>query len=149
MFLFSPNWPNPYDHNLECSWVIRSPDSIVELNLLFMDIEASASCRYDSLVIRDGERDGALFLDNYYVGNIGKNKMTSHVKFSNCVFSGETNLSPLLASLCGRELPGPIHSTGDAMFIRFTTDSSVMGQGFNASYSRGDGLVYITFKVLR
>ncbi|XP_076146859.1 cubilin [Alosa pseudoharengus] len=104
-FLFSPNWPSSYDNNLECSWVIRSPDSIVELNLLFMDIESSTSCRFDSLAIRDGE----------------------------------TNLSPLLANLCGRELPGSIHSTGDAMFIRFTTDSSVMMQGFNASYSRGCG----------
>ena len=59
-FLFSPNWPDPYELNLECSWVIRSPDSIVELNLLFMDIEDSATCYFDSLVIRDGERDKAI-----------------------------------------------------------------------------------------
>ncbi|KAL2085662.1 hypothetical protein ACEWY4_018982 [Coilia grayii] len=104
-FFFSPNWPNPYQNNLECSWVIRSPDSIVELNMLFMEIEDSPACSYDSLVIRDGE----------------------------------TNLSPVLATLCGRQLPGPIHSTGDAMHIRFTTDSSVYRQGFNASYSRGCG----------
>ncbi|XP_063063043.1 cubilin [Engraulis encrasicolus] len=104
-FLFSPNWPEPYETNLECSWVIRSPDSIVELNMLFMDIEDYPSCYYDSLVIRDGE----------------------------------TNMSPVLATLCGRQLPGPIHSTGDAMHIRFTTDSSVSRQGFNASYARGCG----------
>lgn len=64
MFFFSPNWPDAYDNHLECSWVIRSPDSIVELNLLFMDIESSATCLYDSLVIRDGERDATVFLDN-------------------------------------------------------------------------------------
>lgn len=54
-FLFSPGWPNQYEPNLECTWVIRSPDSTVELNMLFMDIEDEAMCLYDSLVIRDGE----------------------------------------------------------------------------------------------
>lgn len=50
---------------------------------------------------------------------------------------GDTNLSPELAKLCGRELPGSLHSTGDAMFLRFTSDSSINGRGFNASYSKG------------
>ncbi|KAI4871253.1 hypothetical protein NFI96_019773 [Prochilodus magdalenae] len=104
-FLFSPGWPNLYDPNLECSWVIRSPESTVELNLLYMDIEDEETCLYDSLVVRDGD----------------------------------TNLSPLLASLCGRELPGSLHSTGDSMFLRFTSDYSINGRGFNASYSKGCG----------
>ncbi|XP_030624670.1 LOW QUALITY PROTEIN: cubilin [Chanos chanos] len=104
-FLFSPGWPNEYEPDLECSWVIRSPDSIVELNVLSVDIEDDVTCSYDSLVIRDGE----------------------------------TNLSPLLATVCGRQLPGSIHSTGDAMFLRFTSDGSINGRGFNASYSRGCG----------
>ncbi|XP_017555843.2 cubilin [Pygocentrus nattereri] len=104
-FLFSPGWPNEYEPSLECSWVIRSPDSTVELNLLYMDIEGEATCLYDSLVIRDGD----------------------------------TNLSPLLARLCGRELPGSLHSTGDSMFLRFTSDYSISGHGFNASYSKGCG----------
>lgn len=53
-FLFSPGWPEPYQPNLECSWVIRSPNSIVEFNLLSLDIEDEVSCLHDSLVIRDG-----------------------------------------------------------------------------------------------
>ncbi|KAM6953504.1 cubilin [Aplochiton taeniatus] len=104
-FLFSPGWPENYGPDLECTWVIRSPDSTVELNLLSLDMEDYPTCYFDSLVVRDGE----------------------------------TNLSPLLASVCGRELPGPLHSTGDAMFVRFTSDSSLSGKGFNASYSRGCG----------
>ncbi|KAJ8376962.1 hypothetical protein SKAU_G00075420 [Synaphobranchus kaupii] len=105
MFLFSPGWPENYERYLECTWVIRSPDSIVEFNVLSVDIEDDISCYYDSLVVRDGE----------------------------------TNLSPLLANICGRELPGPLHSSGDSMFLRFTSDSSVSGRGFNASYSKGCG----------
>ncbi|XP_066579431.1 cubilin [Amia ocellicauda] len=105
MFLFSPGWPESYPANLECTWVIRSPDSIVEFNLLSVDIEADTTCYYDSLVIRDGE----------------------------------SNLSPLIATVCGRELPGPLHSSGDAMFLRFTSDSIISGLGFNASYHKGCG----------
>ncbi|CAL8311895.1 unnamed protein product [Merluccius merluccius] len=104
-FLFSPGWPANYAPNLECTWVIRSPDSTVEFNLLSLDMEDYPVCYFDSLVVRDGD----------------------------------SNLSPLLASVCGRELPGPLHSTGDAMFLRFTSDSSISGRGFNASYTRGCG----------
>jgi len=55
-FLFSPGWPELYQNNLECSWVIRSHglSSIVEFNLLFLDMEDEVSCLHDSLVIRDG-----------------------------------------------------------------------------------------------
>uniref|UniRef100_A0A674MJW2 CUB domain-containing protein n=1 Tax=Takifugu rubripes TaxID=31033 RepID=A0A674MJW2_TAKRU len=43
-FLFSPGWPENYPPNLECSWLIRSEDSIVELNLLSLDIENYPMC---------------------------------------------------------------------------------------------------------
>ncbi|KAG7279658.1 hypothetical protein CRUP_025761 [Coryphaenoides rupestris] len=53
-FLFSPGWPDRYAPNLECTWVVRSPDSTVELNLLSLDVEEFVSCYFDSLVVRDG-----------------------------------------------------------------------------------------------
>ncbi|NXY42567.1 CUBN protein, partial [Ceuthmochares aereus] len=52
---------------------------------------------------------------------------------------GETSLSPVLATLCGREPPGPIRSTGEAMLIHFTSDGSVTGTGFNASHHKSCG----------
>ncbi|XP_041824165.1 cubilin [Melanotaenia boesemani] len=104
-FLYSPGWPENYPHNQECTWLIRSPDSIVEFNFLSVDMEGSPPCYYDSIVIRDGA----------------------------------TSLSPVLASVCGRVPPGPLHSTGDSMFIHFSSDGIVNGQGFNASYSKGCG----------
>lgn len=54
-FLFSPGWPDSYAPHLECTWLIRSPDSTIELNLLSLDIEDYPGCYFDSLVIRDGE----------------------------------------------------------------------------------------------
>ncbi|XP_059183305.1 cubilin [Centropristis striata] len=104
-FLFSPAWPENYPTDQECTWLIRSPDSTVELNILYVDMEDYPNCYFDSLVIRDGA----------------------------------SSLSPLLATVCGREPPSSLHSTGDSMYIHFSSDSSVSGRGFNASYSKGCG----------
>ncbi|KAF0028409.1 hypothetical protein F2P81_019496 [Scophthalmus maximus] len=104
-FFFSPGWPEEYPNDQECTWLIRSPDSIVEFNILSLDMEDYPTCYFDSLVIRDGG----------------------------------SSLAPVLANVCGRDPPGPLHSTGDSMFIHFSSDSSVNGRGFNASYSRGCG----------
>ncbi|XP_041670250.1 cubilin [Cheilinus undulatus] len=104
-FIYSPGWPDSYAPNLECTWLIRSPESTVEFNILSLDMEDYPNCYFDSLVIRDGS----------------------------------SSLSPVLASVCGREPPGTLHSTGDSMYIHFSSDSVVSGRGFNASYSKGCG----------
>uniref|UniRef100_A0A3B5L191 Cubilin n=1 Tax=Xiphophorus couchianus TaxID=32473 RepID=A0A3B5L191_9TELE len=62
---------------------------------------------------------------------------------------GANSLSPVLASVCGRDPPGSIHSTGDSMFLHFSSDSHVSGQGFNASFSKGcGGLLHVDRGVL-
>ncbi|XP_028288640.1 cubilin [Parambassis ranga] len=104
-FLYSPGWPENYPPDQECTWLIRSPDSTIEFNFLFLDIEDLRTCFSDSIVIRDGA----------------------------------SNLSPILANVCGRDPPGSLHTTGDAMYIHFSSDSHVSGRGFNASYSKGCG----------
>ncbi|XP_061441668.1 cubilin [Rhineura floridana] len=52
---------------------------------------------------------------------------------------GDNSLSPVLSLVCGREIPGPIRSTGNALFIQFTSDASITGGGFNASYHKSCG----------
>uniref|UniRef100_A0A8D0GFF0 Cubilin n=1 Tax=Sphenodon punctatus TaxID=8508 RepID=A0A8D0GFF0_SPHPU len=52
---------------------------------------------------------------------------------------GDNSLAPVLATICGREIPGPIRSTGEALFIRFVADGSITGSGFNASYHKSCG----------
>lgn len=54
------------------------------------------------------------------------------------LFIGDNNLAQPLAVLCGREIPGPIRSTGEYMFIRFTSDLSLTGAGFNASFHKSN-----------
>ncbi|XP_013879229.1 cubilin [Austrofundulus limnaeus] len=104
-FFYSPGWPESYPPNQECTWLIRSPNSIVELNILALDMEGFPPCYFDSITVRDGPSSQA----------------------------------PVLASVCGREPPSSLHSSGDSMFIHFSSDSSISGQGFNASYSKGCG----------
>lgn len=104
-FFYSPNYPNNYPLDQDCTWLIRSPGSTVELNLLYLDIEDYPNCYFDNLVIRDGA----------------------------------TALSPILATLCGKKLPGSIHSSGDSMYIHFTSDDTSSGRGFYASFAKGCG----------
>ncbi|XP_069504454.1 cubilin [Ambystoma mexicanum] len=104
-FLFSPGWPAKYGNRMECTWLIRSPGSTIEFNILALDIESHSSCNYDKLEIRDGD----------------------------------SNLAPVLSTICGREPPGPIRSTGDSMFLKFTSDGSVTGMGFNSSFHKSCG----------
>lgn len=54
-FLYSPGWPENYPPNQECTWLIRSPDSTIELTILSLDIEDSHTCYFDSVVVRDGK----------------------------------------------------------------------------------------------
>ncbi|MBZ3891922.1 Cubilin [Sciurus carolinensis] len=105
LFLYSPGWPRSYSNGVDCTWLIQAPDSTVELNILYLDVESHPTCGYDSLVIRDGDN----------------------------------NLAQRLAVVCGREIPGPIRSTGEYMFIRFTSDFSIAGAGFNASFHKSCG----------
>nr|XP_044991063.1 cubilin [Jaculus jaculus] len=52
---------------------------------------------------------------------------------------GDSNIAQQLAILCGKEIPGPIRSTGEYMHVRFTSDSSVTRAGFNASVHKSCG----------
>lgn len=54
-FFYSPGWPESYPPNQECTWLIRSPSSIVELNILSLDMEGFPPCYFDSITVRDGK----------------------------------------------------------------------------------------------
>ncbi|KAJ6666688.1 hypothetical protein lerEdw1_020412 [Lerista edwardsae] len=66
----------------------------------------------------------------------------SHIScnYDKLVFrDGDSSVAPVLSTVCGREVPGPIRSTGDVMFIQFTSDASIVGAGFNASIHKSCG----------
>ncbi|XP_021357124.1 cubilin-like [Mizuhopecten yessoensis] len=55
-YFTSPNYPNVYPHNVDCTWVITAPSSH-SLQLDFVDnfyIEDHNQCRFDYIEVRDG-----------------------------------------------------------------------------------------------
>ena len=69
------------------------------------------------------------------------------------IYDGFDTSAPLLRNLCGSSLPGPVTSSGNVMFVYFTTDGSATRDGFSVQYSslladgmlrcRGGGVVAI------
>ncbi|XP_054753630.2 extracellular serine proteinase-like [Lytechinus pictus] len=53
------------------------------------------------------------------------------------IYDGSDSSAPLIGEYCGLNNPGIITSTGDTMFLRMKSDSSVTKQGFHAKYTSG------------
>lgn len=70
-------------------------------------------------------------------GRHSEDVVFSHWYFHSLVL-GDNNLAQQLAVLCGREIPGPIRSSGEYMFIHFTSDFSITRAGFNASFHKSN-----------
>ena len=51
------------------------------------------------------------------------------------VYDGINSEAPVLARLCGSDLPGPIVSTQNSLFVEFLTDSAETLPGFSAYYT--------------
>jgi len=51
------------------------------------------------------------------------------------IYDGEDNTAPLIGTFSGYNTPPMITSTGNRLYLRFTTDSSGQEQGWSATYS--------------
>ncbi len=107
----TPNYPDAYPLNVECSWRIRTPPgTAVQLNVTDFDFESSRSsagrCLFDGLI----------------------------------VYGGPDATAPNLTQLCHRSTShASVIATGNNMFLRFYSDSSIRGRGFSAEFSAKDG----------
>ncbi|XP_035743302.1 cubilin-like [Vespa mandarinia] len=102
----SPNFPNKYEHSINCSWMINAPIGN-KINLTFShfnleQIGEQDSCHYDYLEIKQGS-------NNQSNSELGK-------------FCGSDNLPP------------KIHSTEHQVFINFFTDDYVTNNGFRLEW---------------
>lgn len=50
------------------------------------------------------------------------------------VYDGNSINAPELAKLCGNQLPAPINSSKEHLYIKLRTDSIISAGGFVASY---------------
>lgn len=76
-------------------------------------------CRYDYIEFRDGGTQDSPVM------NVGYNNNSR---------------------ICGDQLPGSVLSTGNALYVRFFTDSSVTSVGFKAEYKIGEYIEYLFIK---
>ncbi|WAR06635.1 CUBN-like protein [Mya arenaria] len=95
----SPNFPNAYPHNLNCTWVIDTTMGNT-VNISFSHFSLEKNCNFDYLKINDGDQP----------------------------------TSTSLGTFCGTNLPQPISSSTDKVWINFITDHSVAKNGFRLQY---------------
>lgn len=62
------------------------------------------------------------------------------------IHDGNSSSAPELVKLCGSQLPSTINSTGNELYIKLRTDSSINTGGFLASYSSS---TYSTHRTLQ
>uniref|UniRef100_A0A0K0ESU2 Metalloendopeptidase n=1 Tax=Strongyloides stercoralis TaxID=6248 RepID=A0A0K0ESU2_STRER len=104
--ILSPNYPNQYPPNTECTWdIILKNDYQIFLNFSFVSLEGIITdCSYDSILVYE--------LDN--------NMSVNHSS---------------IVQICGHHTqPILMKSTGSKIRIKFQSDSSVEKFGFIASY---------------
>ncbi|WP_411026436.1 CUB domain-containing protein, partial [Salmonella sp. s54395] len=49
------------------------------------------------------------------------------------IYDGQTALDPLITYLCGSTLPSPVYSSGQSMYLEFTSDGIIKKNGFEAN----------------
>lgn len=104
----SPDFPDKYPHNLECSYIIIAPPQ-TEVTLTFrtFDLEndpllqSEGDCKYDWLEVWDGL----------------------------------PQVSPLIGRYCGIKTPPEIVSSTGLLSLSFHTDMAVAKDGFSARYN--------------
>ena len=47
----SPNYPNNYPSNSDCTWTITIPEGIILLSFTNLDVESNSGCTYDSVKV--------------------------------------------------------------------------------------------------
>ena len=101
--LHSPNYPDDYTPNKECTWVIKTkPNYQIALKFLSFELENHESCVYDYVEVRDGNSESSNFLGKF----------------------------------CGLKTPSELHSSGNELFVKFVSDSTVQKGGFAATFNQ-------------
>ncbi|CAL8142101.1 unnamed protein product [Orchesella dallaii] len=104
----SPNYPNPYPHNRNCTWIIEaSRGNKVNVSFSHFDIEAPyrGNCSYDFVEITEWTRYNS---DN----------------------------KTILGTYCGTNRPRLVSSTSDTIAISFVSDFSHASNGFRLEWKQ-------------
>ncbi|MGH0157496.1 UNVERIFIED_CONTAM: hypothetical protein FKN15_052472 [Acipenser sinensis] len=121
----SPNYPVQYENNAHCVWVITAAasDKVIKLTFEEFDLERG----YDTVTVGDGGKIGDA-RTVLYVFQTEVNYDTLEIR------DGPANSSPLIGEYHGTQAPHFLISTGNYMYLLFTTDNSRSSVGFQIRY---------------
>ena len=106
-FFWSPNFPNNFLANSDCTWNITVPSGkIIKMSFL-------------SFTLKSGQNKDCA----------GAPAGSARVSITNV--ASDDRKTPF--QLCGQDLPHPVYSEGNSIQVRFVSGSTVE-RGFNATY---------------
>ena len=110
-----------------------SPGNRIHLHFLSFDLEQQSDCLFDNVQIREG---------NCKILRIFPPNQTYF--YNSCFYCTGSSTGPVLATLCGVETPDNLTSVdGHVLYIRFRSDFSTVGTGFQVAYQHVYGSVTI------
>ena len=102
----SPNYPNHYPHGAKRRWIIEIPHDI------------KAKKPYINLRFKDFDVE-----------------MHPGCRYDEVlVYDGWISNNTLIGLFCGYKTPSPIYAARGKMLVKFISDESVAGRGFNATF---------------
>nr|CAD7261777.1 unnamed protein product [Timema shepardi] len=107
----SPNFPRNYPGDMDCTWNITATQGN-KLNLTFSHFELESF--------------------NYYMPDSGNHCTYDYVEVK--AGSGSDPPTQVLGKFCGQDIPAPISSTTDHIYIHFVTDSFTAYSGFRIEW---------------
>ena len=146
----SPNYPEKYDSNVDCTIDIEFPENErVQLHFQYFELERHSKCSYDYLEIIDP-------LDNY---GLSTDPMTNTTIYPETIVpedpslenitENHTTINPTQISngnkKCGSILPLPFTSKGNRLKLRFKTDESTTMKGFKIIATLGKSIFQYNF----
>ncbi|CAH1775425.1 unnamed protein product [Owenia fusiformis] len=110
----SPNFPDPYPHDRNCTWVIEaSIGNTVNVSFSHFALEDHSNCRYDFVEFRDGEDASATSLGKYCGENMLPPDIASTGQYLYIQFVSDSSVASngfrleYVMNGCGGDLTGP------------------------------------------
>ncbi|GIZ03905.1 cubilin [Caerostris extrusa] len=151
----SPNFPNTYPHNHNCTWKIEAPKgSNISLAFSHLFLEGGDSCDADYIEVLQIDKHNVQSQLGKYCGNeysltTSNTAIIRLVTDQRCdldlngpseVYGGEDEHSPRLLNLC-HTISGPqvVTSHGSHMLVTFNSDFTITRRGFKATFKMKPG----------
>ncbi|KAF0037175.1 hypothetical protein F2P81_010049 [Scophthalmus maximus] len=143
----TPGWPKEYPPNKNCVWQVVAPTQYrISMQFEAFELEGNEVCKYDYVEVRSGLSSDSKLHGKYCGTEVPEvitsqyNNMRIEFKSDNTTFNefeieqhqecaydhleafdGDSDTAAILGRLCGSKVPEPLVSTGNKMWIFFSS----------------------------